>query len=249
MALTITQMLCPANKYNIKCPYIMAPEYITVHNTANDASAMSEISYMINNNDQVSYHYAVDDIKAVQGVPLNRNTWNAGDGKLGTGNRKTIAIEICYSKSGGDRFIKAEQNAAYLIAVLLKERGWDISRVKKHQDWSGKNCPHRTLDMGWQRFINLIQAELNKATGTTTTKKETETYRVRKSWKDAASQIGAFSVLENAKSACKNGYSVFDSNGNVVYTKAPAASTSPIHKYSVGQYVTFSSSYTSVLAS
>lgn len=49
-----------------------------------------------------------------------------------------------------------------------------------------------------------------------------ELYRVRKSWSDASSQIGAYSSLENAKIACdKNpGYSVYDSNGNVVYTKA-----------------------------
>ena len=24
-----------------------------------------------------------------------------------------------------------------------------------------KYCPHRTLDMGWQRFLNMIKAELN----------------------------------------------------------------------------------------
>ena len=43
-------------------------------------------------------------------------------------------------------------------------------------------------------------------------------YRVRKSWADAKSQLGAYSSLENAKKACKVGYSVFDANGNVVYT-------------------------------
>lgn len=45
----------------------------------------------------------------------------------------------------------------------------------------------------------------------------TQLYRVRKSRTDAKSQIGAFASLENAKKACKSGYSVFDSNGNVVY--------------------------------
>lgn len=43
-------------------------------------------------------------------------------------------------------------------------------------------------------------------------------YRVRKSWSDAKSQIGAYSSLENAKKACKSGYSVFDNDGKVVYT-------------------------------
>ena len=163
MTLTITQMLCPSDKYNIKCPYEMTPEYITIHNTANDASAASEISYMIHNNKEVSFHYAVDDTRAVQGIPLNRNAWHAGDGGSGTGNRKSIAIEICYSKSGGEKFIQAERNAAYLTASLLKERGWGIDRVKKHQDWSGKYCPHRTLDMGWERFLDMVQAELDSA--------------------------------------------------------------------------------------
>lgn len=53
-----------------------------------------------------------------------------------------------------------------------------------------------------------------------------ELYRVRKSWADAASQIGAYSVLNNAIKACKAGYSVFDSKGNVVYPKAAPAKKS-----------------------
>lgn len=145
---------------------------IVVHNTANDASANNEIKYMINNNMEVSYHIAVDDKEAVQGIPFNRNTWNAGDGQ-GKGNREGLSIEICYSKSGGDRFIQAEKNAAKLIAQLLKERGWGIDKVTKHQDYSKKYCPHRTLDMGWERFLNMIRAELGQASkpanNTTTT--------------------------------------------------------------------------------
>lgn len=54
-------------------------------------------------------------------------------------------------------------------------------------------------------------------------------YRVRKTWVDSKSQIGAFKVLANAKDcADKNpGYSVFDVNGVNIYTPkttAPAAS-------------------------
>ena len=160
--MNIRQMLVDPSKYSIKCPYAMNATRIVVHNTDNDASANNEISYMISNNNQVSFHIAVDDVEAVQGLPLNRNGWHAGDGN-GAGNRQGIAIEICYSKSGGDRFIKAEQNAAKLIAQLLKERGWGIAQVTKHQDYSGKNCPARTLAMGWQRFLNMVQAELNGA--------------------------------------------------------------------------------------
>ncbi len=138
---------------------------IVVHNTANDASARNEISYMISNNNQVSFHFAVDDKEVVQGIPLNRNAWHSGDGGNGKGNREGIAIEICYSKSGGTRFTNAEKLASKFIAQLLKERGWDISKVTKHQDYNGKYCPHRTLDMGWQRFLNMVQDELNTLKG------------------------------------------------------------------------------------
>lgn len=158
----LTKVTCPSNKISIKCPYSMTPTRLVIHNTANDASAMSEISYMLGNNKEVSFHFAVDDYRVVQGIETNRNAWHAGDGH-GKGNMEGIAIEICYSKSGGDRFIKAEQNAAKFIASLLKERGWDIDKVTKHQDYSGKYCPHRTLDMGWERFLNLVRAELGQA--------------------------------------------------------------------------------------
>lgn len=156
----ITKMLVPESKYPIKCPYEMNPEFIVIHNTANDASAMSEISYMIGNNNKVSYHCAIDNYRVVQGVPFNRNTWNAGDGGNGNGNRKGISLEICYSKSGGDDFEEAEKLAAEYTAYLLKQYDWGIDKVKKHQDFANKYCPHRTLDMGWQRFLDMVSSYL-----------------------------------------------------------------------------------------
>lgn len=156
----ITKMLVPEGKYSIKCPYEMTPEFVIIHNTANDASAMSEMSYMIGNNNKVSYHCAIDNYRIVQGVPFNRSTWNAGDGRNGNGNRKGIALEICYSKSGGEQFEEAEKLAAEYTAYLLKQYDWGIDKVKKHQDFAKKYCPHRTLDMGWQRFLNMVSSYL-----------------------------------------------------------------------------------------
>lgn len=157
----ITNVICPTSKYSIKCPFEMTPEYITVHNTYNDASAMSEVSYMLGNDLKTSFHAAVDDYRVVTGLPFNRNGYHAGDGRTGTGNRKSIGIEICYSKSGGERFDNAEKLAAEYIAYLLKQYGWGIDRVRTHQSWSGKYCPHRTLDMGWDRFLNMVRSYLD----------------------------------------------------------------------------------------
>ena len=155
----IVKMLIPESKYSIKCPHSMNPEFIIIHNTANDASAMAEISYMIGNNKKVSFHCAIDNYRIVQGVPFDRNTWNATDGGNGTGNRKGIALEICYSKSGGERFEEAQKLAAEYTAYLLKKYNWGIDKVKKHEDfYPAKGCPHRTLSEGWQNFLNLVQS-------------------------------------------------------------------------------------------
>lgn len=189
----IIKNIVPTEKYNIKCPYSMIPSRIVVHNTANDASARNEIAYMISNNQEVSFHYAVDDKEVVQGIPENRNAWHCGDGANGKGNREGVAIEICYSKSGGGRFVDAEENAVKLIASILKKYNWGIDRVTKHQDYNGKYCPHRTLDVGWQRFIKMIEAEMNS-----------ELYRV---------QVGAFANKANADKLVKElkskGYPAF----------------------------------------
>ena len=160
--MNIVKNLVSESKYSVKCPYFMTPEFIVVHNTANDAPAANEIKYMISNDNQVSFHFAVDDKEVIQGLPLDRNAWACGDGTNGSGNRKGIQVEICYSKSGGARFENAEKNAAKFIAQLLKERGWGADRVKKHQDFSNKYCPHRTLDKGWASFVNMVKDYLNE---------------------------------------------------------------------------------------
>ncbi|MDY0234657.1 MAG: N-acetylmuramoyl-L-alanine amidase [Gudongella sp.] len=88
------KMMLPASKYKLKSPYTMQAECYVVHNTANDASASNEIKYMISNDSQTSFHYAVDDKEIVQGIEENRNAWHAGDGGSGEGNRKGIGVEI-----------------------------------------------------------------------------------------------------------------------------------------------------------
>lgn len=158
----LIQKLLSKDMYKYKCPYEMTPIGICVHNTYNDAPAVNEIKYMTKpeNKSKVSFHVAVDDKEAIQAIPFNRNAFASGDGANGEGNRKYIHFEICYSKSGGTRFTQAEERCAKEIATILKEKNWGIERVKKHQDFSGKYCPHRTLDLGWTRFLNLIKKEL-----------------------------------------------------------------------------------------
>ena len=156
----VREIPLPNALYPIKAPYKMVPTRLVIHNTANDASAENEVKYMLSNPREVSFHFAVDDREIIKAIEPNRNAWHAGDGQ-GPGNREGIAIEICYSKSGGERFIKAQENAARLCARLLTEYGWGIEKITKHADYSGKNCPHRTLEMGWDNFLNQVKSFLS----------------------------------------------------------------------------------------
>lgn len=161
---SIKQNLLNPGKYDLKVPVESCAKdmkYIVVHNTANDASAANEVAYMIRNDSSTSFNAAVDDKEIVVGIPLDKGAFAAGQRD---GNAHGIHIEICYSLSGGTRFDKAEKNAAEYIAKLLTERKWDISHVKKHQDFDGKYCPHRTLDKGWQRFLNMVESYMTEST-------------------------------------------------------------------------------------
>ena len=178
----IRENLVPKDKYAIKCPYTRTPTRVVIHNTANDAPAANEISYMRYNDLEISFHYAVDDVNIVQGIPENRNAVASGDGH-GKGNMEGIHIEICYSKSGGEKFDKAEQNAAEFTASLLKKYGWGIDKMTKHRDYDGKYCPHRTLDRGWQRFLSMVKRYMEPAK--TPVASKFTPYLIRKNCRDA----------------------------------------------------------------
>lgn len=174
MSYKIVNLWTPTSKYRIKAPYSMNPNTITVHNTANTASARNEVNYMRNNNNQTSYHVAVDDKEVVQTIPFNRNAWHAGDGGNGGGNRRSIGIEICYSMDNGysgaysARHRRAEDNAALYIAHLLKQYGWGVDRLRQHYNWTRKDCPHKMrAHNGWNAFKRKVQNHLNKLNGKT----------------------------------------------------------------------------------
>ena len=117
------------------------------------------------------------------------------DGANGTGNRKSIGIEICHSLTPGNpKYAKSEDNGAKLAAIILHQYGWGIDRIRKHQDWSGKYCPHRILDNGnWEGFKGKVQAYLLQLQDKQTpTPKPTATATV----KEYAEQ-GTFTATEN----------------------------------------------------
>ena len=214
---------------------------VTVHNTdwisvaSGTTPAEQYTRATVNGNmKDVRVHYYVDNVCVWQNLPLSLSGWHAADGS-GNGNRKTIAIECIMSSAYNSTDKKSEDNCARLAAALLKKYGLDINHLYTHTHWlnvrdgkSGtvdylnttrnpyKMCPAYILTH-WAEFKKKVQAYMNVGSSTPTTSSPKQLYRVRKSWSDAKSQIGAFSSLENAKKACKAGYAVFDSNGKQVY--------------------------------
>lgn len=93
--------------------------------------------------------------------------------------------------------------------------------ITVHRWFDNKACPGDWLMNRMNDLVTKVNAKLSTPTPAPTPAPTPTTdtlYRVRKSWADSKSQIGAYKSLENAKKNCKEGYSVFDNNGNVVYT-------------------------------
>ncbi|AXF39889.1 N-acetylmuramoyl-L-alanine amidase [Bacillus phage vB_BthS_BMBphi] len=167
MQIKTDYLVTSPSRWEALAPYSMNPTEITFHNTYNDASALNEVKNVYNNSTGTSFHTAVDDKEVQQVIPFNRNAWHAGDGASGRGNRHSIGVEICYSKSGGDRYRLAEKNAIDHISDLMIKFNIPIEKVKTHQERSGKYCPHRMLDEGRVKWFKdqLVSAVNFKKNG------------------------------------------------------------------------------------
>lgn len=158
--LTVREDLLDRNEYNLKYKYgppMPKVEYVTIHNTWNFGPAANERDYLNKRHDNtyISFHFAVDEKEAVQALPLDVCGWHAGDGS-GKGNRASIGVEICRSRCVGkeeELYRRAEENGVKLAAWLLDKYRLPLSALRKHQDWSGKYCPHRILEeQRWESF-------------------------------------------------------------------------------------------------
>lgn len=202
---------------------------ITVHNTdwisvaSRTTPAEQYTRATVNGNMRdTRVHYYVDNVCAWQNLPLTLSGWHAADGS-GNGNRRTIAIECIMSSAYNDKDKKSEDNCAKLAAALLKKYKLGINALYTHNHWySGKYCPAYILPH-WDSFVKKVKSYMEGSATSTASSLTSATptlYRVRKTWSDASSQIGAYSSLENAKKACKAGYTVYNKDGKAIYSKS-----------------------------
>ncbi len=164
MDLKIVQDFIPAGRIN-RPAYKLVPKYVTIHNTANpNATAKNHADYIKTQacaDREASWHFSVDHGTTIyQHLPLNENAWHCGDGTNGTGNRQSIGIEICEFTDNAKQLL-AEKHAAWLCAKMLKDYKLDISKVKQHYNWSGKDCPRVLRKTGrWKTFLKDVEGYL-----------------------------------------------------------------------------------------
>lgn len=208
------------------------PRWIVIHNTDNYAAGATARAHAKAQHDGnfsgYSAHVFVDDSEAYQATPYNRGCWHVGV-NYGSHNlfnecknRNSVGIEMCVN--AGYNYERAFQNTVTVCKQLMRQLGIDADHVVQHYDVCTKNCPSAIRAKGdWQRFKKLISTNQVPSYGQNPAK----LYRVRRTWKDSKSQLGAYAVLDNAKKNCPSGYSVYDEAGKAIYTNK---STEPVRR-------------------
>ena len=139
--------------------------YVVIHETGNEgnnANAASHNKYIHTEAEKqmVSWHYTVDDHEIYQHLPDNEVGYHAGD-KLTEdgGNMCGIGIEMCVNPEND--YEVTLKNTAALAARLMDVYDLPMKALKRHQDFSGKNCPQRLIEQQrWEEFCGMVEEQL-----------------------------------------------------------------------------------------
>lgn len=187
-------------------------------------------------------------VATYQTLPWDHRGWHAG----GSANNTHIGFEICEDDlTDGAYFAKVYKEAAELCAYLCKQYGLTEKNIICHSEGYKQGVASNHGDvMHWfpkhGKSMDTFRAEVKALLAADAKEDEPvqeETpavaypekltsgyYRVRKTWKDSKSQVGAYRILKNAKAAAdKNpGTFLFTNDGVAIYPEK-AAETYRIH--------------------
>ena len=179
-------------------------------------------------------------------MPWDFKPWGCGSGSKGSCNNGWIQFEICEDGLKDKTYFEAVYKEACELTAYLCDmfnidpkgtvtvNGVKVPTILCHADSHklgfGSNhgdvlhwFPKFGKDMDDVRndIAKLIES---KNPTSTITPAATEMYRIRKTWEDSKSQVGAYTDLENAKKACDKAgkdYEVYNSKGIAIYPIAP----------------------------
>ena len=149
------------------------------------------------------------------------------NGEISQEQYDALQREIVETEQDFRKYACVEQSIADHSAYLL---GAMNGKKKRYEGRAGekdylkavqiiKNGGYATDSLYVQKICVIIEKYGLTRFDCVKTKKEVW-YRVRKSWQDAESQVGAFKVLDNAKKCADEhpGFSVFEEDGKAVYS-------------------------------
>lgn len=242
---TITEKYCTGNR-RYKSAEKFTPVGVVLHSIGTPQPKASALwNYWQNNGSQYVVHYMVDDTEILHCMPDNYKCWHVcspgNDKYIGiemgepsqihyiSGAKFTVS-DLAAARAYAEA---AYRNAVWLIAQLCKKYGWnpytaiwthyEVTRQKlsntDHVDpqhlWDGLGMGYSLLTL--RRDVAAAMGQSAAAPTPEQPAASGQMYRIRKSWADAASQIGAYTNLDYAKAACKGGYAVFDAAGTQVW--------------------------------
>ena len=220
--------------YNHNTGSVNRIKYLVIHYVGALGGALDNCKYYAGGNRNASAHYFVGFSGEIwQSVEDQNIAWHCGASSYihpDCRNANSIGIEMCVRNKGSQAdtskdwyFEDATVDAAIELAKhLMKKYGIPADRVIRHYDVTGKICPnpyvYNTTAHTWNEFKKALTGGSTQAAPT-----EKKYYRVRTSWDNAKSQIGAYENLQNAINACKEGFTVYDWDGKAVHTNGTAA--------------------------
>ena len=105
-----------------------------------------------------------------------------------------------------------------------------VDNMTDKNAWNAEKCAKAIAEGILNKSISTSSSSNS---GTASKPSTSNLYRIRKSWSDAKSQVGAYASLDNAKKSCPSGYNVYDWNGKMVYSNSPSSSTTASSLYRV----------------
>ena len=243
--MNIVEKYCTGNN-RYKAAQRYTPVGVVLHSIGTPQPKASVLwNYWQNNGSQYVVHYMVDDTQILHCMPDNYKCWHVGSPgnskwigiEMGEPSQIKYTSGATFTVSdlaAAQAYARAAyKNAVWLIAHLCKKYGWNPSTaIYTHHEVTAKklsNTDHvdpehlwNGLGMGYS-LLTLrrdVAAAMGQAAAAPTPEQPSasgQMYRIRKTWSDAASQIGAYTNLDYAKAACKDGYAVFDAAGTQVW--------------------------------
>lgn len=229
---------------------------ITIHHMAGNLTVEQCGNVFAPSSRQASANYGIgNDGRVGMYVEEKDRSWCSSNS---ANDHRAVTIEVANSATGEPWPVsdKALNKLVDLCVDICKRNGipklvytGDTSgNLTMHRWFAPTGCPGTYLASKFPWIAEQVNKRLNGNQSSGNNQSASgELYRIRKSWSDAKSQIGAYRNLESAKKECKEGYSVYNEAGNVVYSNKPEVSKPgpSAQKHKVGEHVVFSTCYAS----